>query len=154
MASQGQTYPVHIASHNRPGIAPGYPVAVAVDIVLRFPQCSLKKRFQRHCSTKYRPRTYQRRRLKPGGERPHHVVPDVAQIRMKAYHNGPVFTNLTPKVIGAERAEEKMWLDDQRDQQKATYEQQQQVVSQREMRFVQTRLVALNLVAASIESHG
>src|SRR5579883_1116444 len=41
-ASQDQASPAHIASRNSPVVAPGHPVAVAVCIVLRFPQCSLK----------------------------------------------------------------------------------------------------------------
>jgi hypothetical protein len=89
MAPQDHTAPAHIASHNSSAADLEHPAVTAVYLVLRFPQSLLKYKKIQSLSL-----------LSKGeAERPERT-PDATQIRLKAYHNGPVFTNLTPKVIG------------------------------------------------------
>ena len=101
VALEEHTAPDHIATHNTAAaVALEHPAEAEVCIVLRFPRYSLN--FCLLAST-YAGLCRAHERVGAGTGRvkaQHHTVPGTAQIRVKAYHNSPAFTNLPPKVIG------------------------------------------------------
>jgi hypothetical protein len=101
VALEEHTAPDHTATHSTAAaVALEHPAEAEVCMVLRFPQYSLN--FCLLAST-YTGLYRAHKRVGAGTGKvkaQHHTVPGTAQIRVKAYHNSPAFTNLSPKVIG------------------------------------------------------